>query len=183
MTDIYEPAPGAGRSLVPAPQANRWNLQRRQTFLAELANSANVSLAARKAGMRPQAAYQLRRRDPEFARSWREALDDGYSELELQLLHLARNGVEQVERIEEGEEGKVRFVRTTHSFPMAVAVRLLQAHRAEVMAIRREQAPAQPGQHETRRSQLKRAREYIVSLRTRLLPGESAEQGDEVDGR
>lgn len=53
--------------------AGRW----RRRFLAAMARTANVRLAARMAGVDHSTAYQLRERDPSFAADWVRARDWG----------------------------------------------------------------------------------------------------------
>ncbi|MBA4753025.1 MAG: hypothetical protein H2055_12475 [Sphingopyxis sp.] len=57
-------------------RSNGWTKARRGAFLAELAQSCNVGRALAMAGMAGSTAYQLRRRDPEFAAQWQAALVD-----------------------------------------------------------------------------------------------------------
>jgi len=47
----------------------RW----RRAFLRELARSGSVALAAERCGIDRSSAYQLRKRNPAFARSWERA--------------------------------------------------------------------------------------------------------------
>lgn len=58
----------------------------RQAFLAALAATANVRLAARAAGFAHSSFYRLRDHDPAFAREMRLALELGYERIELALL-------------------------------------------------------------------------------------------------
>ncbi|MXO91215.1 hypothetical protein [Pontixanthobacter aquaemixtae] len=64
----------------------------RDLFLDILAETSNVSEAARRAGINPSRAYKLRREEEGFARSWRAALIEGYEHLELDLLARLRSG-------------------------------------------------------------------------------------------
>jgi len=71
------------------------NLDRhwRGLFLDTLAETSNVSEAARVAGASPSRAYKTRREDRDFARDWAAALVEGYTHLELETLDRLRNGV------------------------------------------------------------------------------------------
>lgn len=96
----------------------------KRAFLAELAETSNVSAASRAAKVDTATAYKLRRSDRTFARQWFEALCEGYDNLELDLLR----------RLREGElagattpAGKAR-----RKFDNATALRLLAAHRSAV---------------------------------------------------
>ena len=70
------------------------NLNRhwRGLFLDYLAETSNVSEAARRAGINPSRAYKIRREESDFARSWHNALVEGYEHLELELLSRLRAG-------------------------------------------------------------------------------------------
>ena len=64
----------------------------RSRFLDALATSSNVAHAAAAAGITLPHAYRLRRAEPEFARQWQAALEDGYLHLELELVRRLREG-------------------------------------------------------------------------------------------
>jgi hypothetical protein len=123
---------GHGRRL----RAGGWTVTRQRRFLTALERSLNVSESARIAGTTAKSAYDFKRRDPEFARAWRAALDKGYCELELTLLRQAVHGSERTETVIDGKAGEIRQIKTVHSYPQAMAMRLLLAHRAEVEAFR-----------------------------------------------
>jgi hypothetical protein len=57
-----------------------------QAFLLALSACCNVKLAAAAAGADHNAFYNRRRRDPAFAREWREALERGYQALDAALI-------------------------------------------------------------------------------------------------
>ena len=103
-------------------------------FFAELAMTSCVVEAARKAGISRTVAYHRKRTDPVFARRWIEALDEGYAELEMEMLARARFGVERP-IIHNGKEvGRLR------TFNDAIALRLLSAHKEAVMRYRAEES-------------------------------------------
>ena len=66
--------------------------QWRGDFLAALAETSNVTAAAAAAAINPSRAYKSKRTEPDFARLWREALCEGYDNLEMELLHRLRFG-------------------------------------------------------------------------------------------
>ncbi len=181
MKDQNKPASPAGPE--PMPQ-QRWNEKRRQVFLASLAETANVRQSAREVGLSKTAAYDLKKRDPAFARGWAEALDVGYSELELDLLCQAIKGTERIEETRDAE-GKLTQTRTVRSRPHAMALRLLQAHRGEVFAFRgaRAQPPDDRGDDVGAR-----VRAQMDLVRARLLgehgpPAPDRDKQDGADGR
>ena len=67
---------------------------RRDQFLQALGESCKVCHAARIAGTSTTSIYDLRRRDPGFAAEWAQALEQGYAELEMQLLRQSIFGSE-----------------------------------------------------------------------------------------
>jgi hypothetical protein len=104
----------------PATAAPPLNRHWRARFLDTLATSSNVTRAAAAAGVSLTRAYRLRRAEPEFARQWQAALDDGYFHLELEL----------VRRLREGD------VKTGdgQNYDFANAIRLLAARRTATAA-------------------------------------------------
>ncbi|KUR73632.1 hypothetical protein AQZ52_01290 [Novosphingobium fuchskuhlense] len=89
-------------------------------FLEALADTSNVSAAARKASIDVSTAYQRRRHDHEFNRRWQIALCEGYDNLEMELLY----------RLRTGELKPVTSTkRASRTFDNATAFRLLAAHR------------------------------------------------------
>jgi hypothetical protein len=90
----------------------------RQTFLANLADTSNVSAAAEAADISLSWVYKTRREDPHFARQWFAALCEGYDNLEMDLLHRLRSG-----EAKDTEAPK---------YDNATAFRLLSVHRQSV---------------------------------------------------
>jgi len=104
------------------PKLNRhW----RGLFLDFLAETSNVSEAARQAGINPSRAYKVRREEPEFARLWLAALWEGYTHLEMEVLRRLREGDNNTD-----DNGKYDF---------ANAIRLLSAHRDNASRAQAEQ--------------------------------------------
>ncbi len=89
-------------------------------FIEALANTSNVSAAARAAKVCTSTAYEARRSDGEFNRKWQIALCEGYDNLELDLLHRLRSG--EVKPASGAKKG-------VRQFDNATAFRLLAAHR------------------------------------------------------
>jgi len=103
------------------PLSPRW----KDHFLDLLAETSNVSEAARQTGVPTSRAYKLRRQNPKFARAWMQALWEGYTHLEMEVLRRLREGDTSV-----GEGGK---------FDFANAIRLLNAHRDNVARMQADQ--------------------------------------------
>lgn len=116
MADIA-PSGRRTRSAAPrGPDFKTWSSK----FLAALAETSNVSAAARKAGIYTAKAYEERRKRPEFNRQWQQALCEGYDHLEMELLHRLRTG-----EVKPARDAK----RGVRHFENATALRLLAAHR------------------------------------------------------
>jgi hypothetical protein len=106
---------------------NGWTAAMRKTFRDTLAATCNVSEAARTVGRSLSNVYDLKRRDPAFAREWDAALCVGYDELETLLLRQSLFGAEQEEVVMDGE-GAVKSRKVKRGHPHTVAVRLMLAH-------------------------------------------------------
>lgn len=78
-----------GRPCIARPGRGRWTVRAERAFLAELTATANVTAAARAAGVTPGAVYNRRKNWPAFAEQWRLALAEGYVRLETLLIHAA----------------------------------------------------------------------------------------------
>ncbi len=93
-------------------------------FLAALAETSNVARAAKLAGVAGSTVYDARRKNRTFAEGWREALCEGYDNLEMELLGRLREG--EIKRAAGAKLG----VRT---FDNATSFRLLAVHREAVL--------------------------------------------------
>ncbi|MBO9525239.1 MAG: hypothetical protein J7517_03785 [Sphingobium yanoikuyae] len=112
-----------------------WAQTDRALFLAELAETCNVSEAARTVGKSRQAAYGLKQRDADFARDWDAAIEQGYGEIEAMLIRLALHGCESEEIIEDGE-GAVKTRKVKRAPNPSLGLQLLKLHAAQVAARR-----------------------------------------------
>lgn len=122
-------------------------------FLERLCETSNVTASAKAAGVDASTVYRLRRESARFAALWREALCEGYDNLEMDLLCRLRAGelepartaaapaparrgsaaakAETNGKAEAPAEKKAR-TRSRRRFDNAVGLRLLMAHRATV---------------------------------------------------
>lgn len=133
----HRPADGAeGTRLRRRRRPRRWSKRRRTLFLDHLAESCNVSAAARKAGMDRSSAYDLKDRDPAFARGWGAALERAHGEIELWLMETALKGSVRTEMSVDPKTQEATSIKLVHSYPVTVAMRLYLSHRAEVAAFR-----------------------------------------------
>ena len=64
----------------------------RQVFLDHLASCCNVTASAAAAGVGVSTVYDARRREPDFAEQWADAMEAGYATLEALLLERAAKG-------------------------------------------------------------------------------------------
>ena len=113
-------------------EGDRINNNWRRLFLDHLAESSNVTESAEKAGISVSRAYKVRREEPEFARQWLEALWEGYTHLEMEVVRRLRSGDQSTT-----DSGRYDF---------ANAVRLLSAHRdnaSQAMAQQRNVSAAE----------------------------------------
>lgn len=152
----------AGGAQRRATRADGWNADRRKSFMEALAATCNVSEAARVAGMSLSSAYSQKARDAGFAREWAGALSVGYSELEALLLRQSLFGTEQEEVLLDAE-GMVKSRKVRRGHPLAVAIRLLTAHRREAMDARAAQEAGRPDDEDA----VKRLRDALEEVRRR----------------
>ncbi|WP_221231082.1 hypothetical protein [Sphingobium subterraneum] len=153
-----------------------WTPEKQAEFLDVLSATSNVTEAARAVGMSKSGVYALRRRDAAFNQGWRGALELAYAELEMLLLRKAIHGTEQVQTVPDEDGEGVRTVKTVHSYPLAVALRLFLAHGSSVAAFRSEQGIDGPGSE----SALAEIREKFALMRARKASSESG--GDDGTG-
>lgn len=95
----------------------------RKLFLDQLADTCNVSLAAKRAGFYPQRAYDLKARDADFRRGWDKALAMGFAQLELTMLERALHGTETAVKAPNGK------ATTMRSYSDRLGLTLLKMHR------------------------------------------------------
>ena len=79
----------AGGEIKPAGTPRKLTKAAVATFLAHLAATAHVTQACDAGGFGMWAAYDRRRRDPQFAGEWRAALLAGYDRIEAALIRRA----------------------------------------------------------------------------------------------
>lgn len=137
-------------------------------FFAVLAQSCNVAMAAREAGIRPQRVYEKRKADAAFREAWGEAIAAGYEKLELVLLERALVGTEKITVDKSGGETRVR------EYPNNIALSLLKLHREDA-----REAQARKAQ-EMGPEEVQEVRERIIEKLERLA--EKYERQDREKG-
>ena len=84
-----------------------WTKTKEREFLSVLAETCNVTEAARQAGVCLSYAYRRRASNAGFRAGWMEAIGDAYRRLELVLLDRAFNGTEKVVKRRDGSEERM----------------------------------------------------------------------------
>lgn len=104
--------------------------QKREAFLAALAECGNVSRAAESAGVNRVYMYEVRGKDEDFAKDWEKAARIGASALEDEARRRAFEGVDEPVFYQGKECGAVRRYSDT------LLIVLLKAHHPEKYAER-----------------------------------------------
>lgn len=110
-------------------RASDWTDAMADDFIAVLADSCNVSLAARAINRSIGNIYKQRAIDAKFRAQWDQALAIGYAQLEMMMLERAVHGVEKTIVLRTGE------VTVMRQYSDRVALSLLRMHRENVAAI------------------------------------------------
>ncbi|WP_267249387.1 hypothetical protein [Sphingobium sp. JS3065] len=126
-----------------AQRKDAWTAELRARFLETLALTCNVSEAARAAEKNLSSAYYLKRRDPAFARAWKQALSVGHEELKALMLRQALFGTEQEEIVLDGE-GAVKSRKIKRGHPHMVQAILFRAHQQEVAEMLEQEGIEKP---------------------------------------
>ncbi|WP_069051331.1 MULTISPECIES: hypothetical protein [unclassified Blastomonas] len=106
-------------------------------FLDHLAETSNVSVAAKRAGVSRSAVYRLRASSPAFRAGWQSAIATGYDELEFRMLKTARFGTLKPVKRPDGSIGRAT------EYDDAQGLKLLMAYKANL-----EKAGADKGRGE-----------------------------------
>ncbi|WP_341711578.1 hypothetical protein [Erythrobacter sp.] len=112
----------SGRKAGNQSAAQRKDEQWKKVFLEELAETSNVTASAAKAGVPTSDVYRSRRANRDFAAQWRAALFEGYANLEMEVL------------------GYLRDPAPARKMDVAVALRLLAAHKETIAKERAQRA-------------------------------------------
>jgi len=103
-----------------------WSQAKADKFIEVLADSCNVSLAARAIKRSIGNVYKQRTQDADFRGQWDQALAIGYARLEMMMLERALHGVEKIVVLTGGETKVMR------EYPDRVALALLRLHRENI---------------------------------------------------
>jgi hypothetical protein len=113
-----------------------WTKAKEREFLSVLAETCNVSEAARQSGASIGYVYSRRKKDAAFRAGWREAIAAAYQRLELVLLDRAFNGTEKVMKRRDGSEELMR------EYSNQLGLTLLKMHRDTAAEAEPENGPA-----------------------------------------
>ena len=100
-----------------------WTKEKAARFLTVLAETCNVTEAARRARVSVSNVYEKRKSDAAFRAGWLSAIATAYERLELVLLERAFNGVEKVISRKDGSEERMR------EYSNQLGLALLKMHR------------------------------------------------------
>jgi len=82
---------GGKRVQVARARLRQWSPRVEERFLSALTATCNVKAACAEVGLTQASAYGHRQRWPRFAERWKEAVEIGYLQLEMGLIHAAGN--------------------------------------------------------------------------------------------
>jgi len=116
---------GATPKRIRAPH-NAWTPTLAGRFVEALAETCNVTNAAKVISRSVTDVYRQRAKDASFRGQWDQALAIGYSRLEMMLLERALHGVEKVVVAKDGTSSVMT------EYPDRVALTLLRMHRERV---------------------------------------------------
>jgi hypothetical protein len=110
---------GGKRVQIARARAGQWGPRTEETFLQTLRWTCNVKASYEAVGMSKGSAYTHRRRRPEFARCWQDALREGHQRISSSLIASGCNFFSDPDALPEIEIG-----------PMSVgdAIRILRMH-------------------------------------------------------
>lgn len=116
--------------------------RKQDKFFEALARTANARESARIAKVGYSTIWHWRQKNADFAQRYRDALDQGFADLEMRLLAIARFGVTSERReVPDGEGGKsVTERRDDPRFGLM----LLRTHRPDVLVHRAMARPDAP---------------------------------------
>lgn len=114
---------GSKKPQVREAEGRSWTARKERTFLESLAETCNVKLSAKRAGVSHNCVYVRRNRNASFRASWDAALATGYAQLELMMLERALHGVEKTIVTRDGT------TTTMREYSDRTALALLRMHR------------------------------------------------------
>lgn len=104
---------GGKRVQIARSRLRQWSPRVEKRFLTALSATCNVKAACAEVGLTPASAYAHKRRWQGFADRWKQALEDGYAQLEAGLVFAAGNFLSG-----EAEVGPIRDVTMAHALEL-----------------------------------------------------------------
>ena len=117
-----------------------WTKTKESKFLSVLAETCNVTEAARQAGICLSYAYKRRASNAGFRAGWMQAIGEAYQRLELVLLDRAFNGTEKVVKRRDGSEDRML------EYSNQLGLSLLKMHRNTAAEAASEMPPEDVGE-------------------------------------
>lgn len=154
---------GGRRPQMVTARPSTWTRAMAARFVEVLAESCNVTMAARAIGRSVSNVYKRREKDADFRLAWDRALAAGYSRLEMMMLERALHGVEKTVIARDGTTTVMR------EYSDRVALTLLRMHRETVL----EASAAGPDSEDYG--------EACERIMARLARIRAREEGDEVE--
>jgi len=114
-----------------------WTKAKESEFLSVLAETCNVTEAARQAGVCLSYAYKRRASNAGFRAGWMQAIGDAYQRLELVFFFRASDGTEKVVKRRDGSEERML------EYSNQLGLTLLKMHRDTAGAAAIEVRPEQ----------------------------------------
>jgi hypothetical protein len=114
---------GQKKPQVREAEGRSWTTRKEKAFIASLAETCNVKLSAKRAGVSPNCVYERRNKNASFRVAWDSALSTGYAQLELMMLERALHGIEKTVI---SRDGSTRIMR---EYSDRTALALLRMHR------------------------------------------------------
>jgi hypothetical protein len=114
---------GGKRVQIARARLRQWTPRVEERFLATLTATCNVRAACDEVGLTPASAYNHRRRWQRFAERWKEAVEIGYTQIELGLIETFGNLFGSEGPV---EAGPIRSMTADH------AIHLLHMHKHQV---------------------------------------------------
>jgi len=114
---------GRKKPQVREAEGRSWTARKERLFLTSLAETCNVKLSAKSAGVSHNCVYERRNRNASFRASWDAALATGYAQLEMMMLERALHGVEKTIILRDGT------TRVMREYSDRTALALLRMHR------------------------------------------------------
>lgn len=142
-----------------------------RAFLDHLAETSNVSVSAKRAGVSRSAVYRLRATSPAFSNGWQTAIATGYDELEFRMLKTARFGTIKPVKRPDGSMGRAT------EFDDAQGLKLLMAYKASIEKTRGDPVPdplAAKGAREQLAATLEQIRQRLDTAIGAPRPDEAA---------